>query len=55
MHKKILAYLFGVMTLLIVQSGSTAQLELSVVDDQGHPLQDTVAALIPAQQTDFTV
>ncbi|MDO8344046.1 MAG: methylamine utilization protein [Cellvibrio sp.] len=32
----------------------SAQFELSVVDDKGNPLQDAVAALVPAQKINYS-
>lgn len=54
MNSKLLGQLFFVVALLVSQSGISAQLELSVVDDQGNPLKDTVAALVPAQKIDYS-
>lgn len=54
MNNKLLGQLFFVAILLVSQSGISAQLELTVVDDKGNPLKDTVAALVPAQKIDYT-
>jgi plastocyanin len=54
MNNKLLSQIFFVAALLVSQSGISAQLELSVVDDKGKPLKDAVAALVPAQKIDYT-
>lgn len=53
MNNNFAGRLLFVVALLMSQSGISAQLELSVVDDKGNPLKDAVAALVPAQKIDY--
>lgn len=53
MNNNFAGCLLFVVALLMSQSGISAQLELSVVDDKGNPLKDAVAALVPAQKIDY--
>lgn len=53
MNNNFAGRLLFVVALLMSQSGISAQLELSVVDDKGTPLKDAVAALVPAQKIDY--
>ena len=53
MNNNFAGCLLFVVALLMSQSGISAQLELSVVDDKGNPLKDAVAELVPAQKIDY--
>lgn len=54
MNNKFVGRILFVAALLMSQSCVSAQLELRVVDDQGNPLKDAVAALVPTQKIDYT-